>query len=484
MRQSKSSYIANGALSKGNIKSITAEISQGNFAVYGGDAAYTAYAATPTGKKLGEISTSAKTLTITGDYPYVILVPKNTTIIKFTKISFVWDDGQGDNPSVEAVATPAIEPNGGEVEAGSKILINCDTADASIIYKWNDGEEVNTGENIVEIDAQAGTLSVWAVKDGMNNSSVVTANFTIKGDTPATMLNWILDGTHKEDSSTATVALGLTNDSDKGAWIASGISTGQYVSKAYGGVQIGKKDQSFTGTFDLSDSDIPATAIIKTAKMNVRYASGATSYVWHLEVNGVRSTESIEVDGQTNGTLVIENVNLQGNQIRFVSTKSANGIIVKGFAIEYEVAPERPVLAEDENDGDKIVITGAEGTTIHWRTVEGAAAAPAKGAADLTGWNKNENTETPHVLTLSKDTHNLKGKTIEYMTVSASGLQSDKGMFAVADDGVVTGIEGIEAEAAEAEVEWFNLQGVRVANPEAGLYIRRQGNKVEKVIVK
>ena len=35
-----------------------------------------------------------------------------------------------------------------------------------------------------------------------------------------------------------------------------------------------------------------------------------------------------------------------------------------------------------------------------------------------------------------------------------------------------------------APVEYFNLQGVRVANPENGLYIRRQGNTVSKVLVK
>ena len=48
---------------------------------------------------------------------------------------------------------------------------------------------------------------------------------------------------------------------------------------------------------------------------------------------------------------------------------------------------------------------------------------------------------------------------------------------------IPTGIEDIEIEA-NAPVEYFNLQGVRVANPENGLYIRRQGNKVSKVIVK
>ncbi len=51
--------------------------------------------------------------------------------------------------------------------------------------------------------------------------------------------------------------------------------------------------------------------------------------------------------------------------------------------------------------------------------------------------------------------------------------------------GVKAGTSGIEDIAAEADapVEYFNLQGVRVANPEAGaIYIMRQGSKVTKVI--
>lgn len=45
------------------------------------------------------------------------------------------------------------------------------------------------------------------------------------------------------------------------------------------------------------------------------------------------------------------------------------------------------------------------------------------------------------------------------------------------------GIDGIEADE-NAQVEYFNLQGIRVANPENGVYIRRQGSKVSKVFVK
>ena len=35
-----------------------------------------------------------------------------------------------------------------------------------------------------------------------------------------------------------------------------------------------------------------------------------------------------------------------------------------------------------------------------------------------------------------------------------------------------------------APVEYYNLQGVRVANPAPGLYIRRQGNTATKVLVR
>lgn len=47
------------------------------------------------------------------------------------------------------------------------------------------------------------------------------------------------------------------------------------------------------------------------------------------------------------------------------------------------------------------------------------------------------------------------------------------------------GVDGIAADNdAEGAVEYYNMQGVRVANPENGLYIRVQGKKATKVLVK
>lgn len=49
--------------------------------------------------------------------------------------------------------------------------------------------------------------------------------------------------------------------------------------------------------------------------------------------------------------------------------------------------------------------------------------------------------------------------------------------------GAVDGIAEIEA-AEQGAAEYFNLQGVRVAEPAAGLYLVRRAGKVEKVLVK
>lgn len=53
------------------------------------------------------------------------------------------------------------------------------------------------------------------------------------------------------------------------------------------------------------------------------------------------------------------------------------------------------------------------------------------------------------------------------------------------DPGTVTGIENVAADAADAPVEYFNMQGMRIERPMPGTpAIRRQGSRVEKIIMK
>lgn len=48
-------------------------------------------------------------------------------------------------------------------------------------------------------------------------------------------------------------------------------------------------------------------------------------------------------------------------------------------------------------------------------------------------------------------------------------------------DGDYSGVENIATE--NAPVEYYNLQGVKVANPEKGIYIKKQGDKTTKVVL-
>lgn len=68
---------------------------------------------------------------------------------------------------------------------------------------------------------------------------------------------------------------------------------------------------------------------------------------------------------------------------------------------------------------------------------------------------------------------------VEWGVQAIDGAKAASG-FAKAD---MSGVSAIEA-AASAEVEYFNLQGIRVANPGKGLYLRRQGARTEKVCIR
>ncbi len=61
---------------------------------------------------------------------------------------------------------------------------------------------------------------------------------------------------------------------------------------------------------------------------------------------------------------------------------------------------------------------------------------------------------------------------------------SSAGVLSVYIPGEESGIEAIEAADSDAPVEYFNLQGIRVENPENGIFVRRQGGKVSKVVIR
>ena len=70
-----------------------------------------------------------------------------------------------------------------------------------------------------------------------------------------------------------------------------------------------------------------------------------------------------------------------------------------------------------------------------------------------------------------------------YLVNLATGQIENASYVRNADIDGIAGFENIVVEGQEAPVEYFNLQGIRVAEPGHGFYIRRQGNKTAKVIL-
>ena len=73
---------------------------------------------------------------------------------------------------------------------------------------------------------------------------------------------------------------------------------------------------------------------------------------------------------------------------------------------------------------------------------------------------------------------------ISYKAIKDGYKPSAVQTLAIDGDGQTTGIENVAVDSQNAPVEFFNLQGVRVDNPSNGIFIRRQGKNVSKVVVK
>lgn len=74
------------------------------------------------------------------------------------------------------------------------------------------------------------------------------------------------------------------------------------------------------------------------------------------------------------------------------------------------------------------------------------------------------------------------GRKYYYSVLGLSGALMTPGSYEAEVILDTTGVDGIAADN-DATVEYFNLTGMRIAHPETGICIRRQGNKVEKIII-
>ena len=121
------------------------------------------------------------------------------------------------------VATPAFSVESGAVNSGTSVIITCSTEGAKIYYT-TDGSDP-TAESTAYTEAISVTppmtLKAIAVKDGMNNSAVESASYTIKPDYSKCVVgDFVLkdgtilskDETPESDTVAAVIVRAATND--------------------------------------------------------------------------------------------------------------------------------------------------------------------------------------------------------------------------------------------------------------------------------
>lgn len=128
------------------------------------------------GELIGEIPNGTTSLEITGDYTY-IGIRSNDGALYLDKLVITWEGGEQTQ-----VAAPVFAPaNGTTFVDKLTVGASCSTEGATIYYT-KDGAEPTTGSDKFPTEGvtltETTTLKAIAVKDGLDNSEVVTATYT------------------------------------------------------------------------------------------------------------------------------------------------------------------------------------------------------------------------------------------------------------------------------------------------------------------
>ena len=374
------------------------------------------------------------------------------------------------------VEIPVFSHEEGEIIKGTPVEITCPTEGATIHYT-TDGTEPTKDSPVysgpIEVNADM-TIKAIAVKDGLENSYVAEITYLVVLDTVATpifdpqsgevekgrkigifcttedaKIYYTTDNTTPNaESMLYDAASGIIVDKAmtiKAIAIAEGYNDSEVATVTYS-VE-GEAPMNPSATFDFTQPNTlqPALATPTSTERvfvddKVFYNNYAllkfTSAAGASAANRVQlwndNTEKIQLRVHKNASFTITVAeSLTIDKIEFIGSVSSSNVA-------YITCTE---------DMGSYSVSGSTGT---W----------TRGAANALAAEERES------LTFNVGDNQVRLKSINVYT-----------------SGVPTGVEDVTVDE-NAPVEYYNLQGVRVANPENGIYIRRQGSKVSKVLVK
>lgn len=291
---------------------------------------------------------------------------------------------------VPVVETPVFSVAAGAVEKGTQVSISCATEGATIHYT-TDGSFVSATSPVYSepiVINEAMTIKAIAVKEGMTDSKLAQAAYTIKQDTPVGPTTGTTATFTFSDPSTLSPAYTLDQAVDDG-------KTGN------------KKIDVNDVTFVANGAKIVDSGTGTSARLY--YQTSSTAWSYRIYKNSVLTMTAPE-------------------GYKFVS------IVFDPQTTAYAGKLAQATFSAGTYDADSKTLNIGDGVVT-------------------------EVTLTP-------------GATLGFNTITYNFTNSD-------------GVNDIITEDADAPAVYYNMQGVRVANPAAGnLYIKVQGSKATKVLVK
>lgn len=292
---------------------------------------------------------------------------------------------------METVATPTFTPaSGSALENGAQITIECETTGATIYYTTDEtapsaSSHLYDGPLSFTEDV---TIKAIAVKEGMLDSDVATATYTLK----------------VAGQETATFDFTATGN-------ASSLTTSEIAAVAS----------------DKDDTNVLTGVAFKNGPIELQIGKGKEGTAhprWWKE------SSDDDIRAYKNNEVVVK-------------------VCENGYRIESVEFTQ---------------ITGSTSWASSW-TVN-----PADGAWSGKKWTAPADTKL-----------NLVS-----MTMGAASRIATVNVVYIEDPDAVAGIENIDVDNSNAPVEYYNLQGIRISadNLTPGIYIRRQGSDVVKVLVK
>lgn len=379
----------------------------------------------------------------------------------------------------EIVAAPTFNPAAGEVEAGTKVEIDCKTADAKIYYTT---DETDPTESSTLYDASTGiivneamTIKAIAVKEGLDNSAIASATYTIKKPVVATPTF---------DPAPGAVAKGTEvtiTCATEGATLMYQVNGGD--------IQVGESPVTVVinvaTTIDVIASKDGYVDSEATAVYSIEGEAPANPTATFDFTQPSTLQPAMEMPTNTSPTdkerAYVDNVVFYNNYalVQFISPADAPG------SNRTQLWPYSDAAQVRAYAGSTIKITVAESLTIEKIEFVGAtkdaALSAIKVADGYTGtYSVNGTTATwiPAAVNALAETVGER----ESVVFSVTG-KPHINTITITTTGIPTGVEDVTVDE-NAPVEYYNLQGVRVDNPENGIYIRRQGSKVSKVLVR